>query len=271
MGPAHSPRPTTSLPEREKPVPSARLPVSIQPEPHAHTPPMPTAPAPAPGGSPIAAIFDLDDTLLNESTGRSVIRYLRETKVGRQWIRRRDVAAVIGSTLLYHYGALDITRMMQATARMVRSVPVAELWEIVNRWFEDVVIHTISSQALERLEWHRAQGHLPVICTASSQFSALPVARHLGIEHVICTPWHDDGEQMTGTIRLPLAYGPGKVFWMRRWTAANGIALADCYFYSDHPSDLPLMELVAFPAAVNPTPALERIASQRDWPILHWR
>lgn len=220
--------------------------------------------------SSIAAIFDLDDTLLSESTGRSILRYLRATQSAKGWLRRRDVAAVLGSTLLYHYGALDVTRLMQVTARSVRGLAVAEIWDVVERWFAEVVVHTIAPGALERLAWHRAQGHVPVICTASSQFSALPVARHLGIDHVIYTPWRDDGEQMTGTVQLPLVYGPGKVYWMRHWAVANGVNLRRSYFYSDHPSDLPLLELVGYPAAVNPYPALARVAAARDWPILTW-
>jgi HAD superfamily hydrolase (TIGR01490 family) len=233
-----------------------------------------TEPAASPAlpltGSRIAAIFDLDDTLLSESTGRSIIRYLRSTQTAKGWLRRRDVAAVLGSTLLYHYGAMDVTRLMQVTARSVRGLELSEMWSVVERWFAEVVVKTLAPGALERLAWHREQGHVPVICTASSQFSALPVARHLGIEHSIYTPWRDDGFRMTGTVQLPLAYGAGKVFWMRRWAAANGVSLRDSYFYSDHPSDLPLLEMVAHPGAVNPYPGLERVAAARDWPILHW-
>lgn len=219
---------------------------------------------------PVAAIFDLDDTLLSESTGRSIIRYLRETNSVKGKVRRRDIALVLGSTLLYHYGALDVTRLMQVTARLVRGLEVAEMWRVVDRWFNEVVVQTLAPGALERLAWHRAQGHVPVICTASSQFSALPVARHLGIEHVIYTPWRDDGVRMTGTVQLPLAYGAGKVYWMRRWAAENGFRLQDAWFYSDHVSDLPLLELVAHPGAANPSPALRTVAAARDWPVLTW-
>lgn len=218
----------------------------------------------------IAAIFDLDDTLLSESTGRSIIRYLRESKVAKGRVRKRDVALVLGSTLLYHYGALDVTRLMQVTARLVRGLEVVEMWRVVDRWFNEVVVKTLAPGALDRLAWHCEQGHLPVICTASSQFSALPVARHLGIEHVVYTPWLDDGVRMTGQVELPLAYGAGKVYWMRRWAAANGVQLEDAYFYSDHPSDLPLLELVGHPAAVNPYPGLEKIARERDWDVVKW-
>ncbi len=218
----------------------------------------------------VAAIFDLDDTLLSESTGRSIIRYLRESKSAKGRVRKRDVALVLGSTLLYHYGALDVTRLMQVTARLVRGLEVVEMWRVVDRWFNEVVVQTLAPGALERLAWHREQGHVPVICTASSQFSALPVARYLGIEHVVYTPWLDDGARMTGQVELPLAYGAGKVFWMRRWAAANGVRLEESYFYTDHPSDLPLLELVGHPAAVNPYPALEAIARERDWDVVKW-
>jgi HAD superfamily hydrolase (TIGR01490 family) len=228
-------------------------------------------PDPLPPAPRIAAIFDLDDTLLTESTGRSILRYLRETKSIGRFVRRRDVVALLGSTLLYRYGALDITRMMSLTARAVRGVPVAEMWEFIERWFEERVKYVISVAAVERLAWHREQGHVPVMCTASSQFSADPVARYLGIEHVISTPWLDDGVHMTGEVRLPLSYGAGKVYWMRRWAQEQGVSLPASYFYTDHPSDLPLLNLVAHPVVVNPYAELERIAYMRDWPVVHWR
>ena len=219
---------------------------------------------------PIAAIFDLDHTLVAASTGTLVMRYMRETGILNQYLDRRAVARAVVGTLLYKSGMWDATRLMQTTARLVRGIPGATMWQMVERWFDDQVRHMLAPGALERLAWHVSQGHLPIICTASSQFSAVPVARHLGIAHTVSSEWLDDGLEMTGSVRLPIAYGTGKVYWLRRMAAAQGWQLSDSYFYSDDLSDMPLLQTVGHPAAVNPSKALRAAAARHNWPILTW-
>lgn len=219
---------------------------------------------------PIAAVFDLDDTLVAGSTGRFIVKYLRDAGLWGQYVRPAHVAKLLGATLLYRAGLIDTTRVMQLTVSAVRGIDVQELWQVVQRWFDVMVVHALAPGALERMEWHVNQGHVPIICTASSQFSALPVARHLGVPYSIYTEWQDDGTRMTGKVRLPIAHGTGKVYWLRQWADSQGASLRDAYFYTDHHSDLPLLEAVGHPAVVNPSPALRTIAQQRGWPILTW-
>jgi HAD superfamily hydrolase (TIGR01490 family) len=219
---------------------------------------------------PIAAIFDLDHTLVAASTGTLVLRYMRETGLLNQYLDKRLVAQAVRATLLFKAGVWDATRLMQTTVRLVRGIPVATMWQMVDGWFENQVRHVLAPGALERLAWHVAQGHVPIICTASSQFSALPVARHLAIPHAVFSTWEDDGAVMTGGVRLPIAYGAGKIYWLRQLTAAHGLRLSESYFYSDDLSDMPLLQAVRHPAAVNPSKALRAAATRREWPILTW-
>ncbi len=187
---------------------------------------------------PIAAIFDLDDTLVAGATGRMIVKYLRQTGQLANFARRREMLAILGQSLLFKYGFTNATAAMQVTVRICRGRSAAEMWELVNRWFEEMVKDALAPGALLALDWHREQGHIPVICTASSQFSALPVARHLGIQHAICTEWQSNAGRMTGGVRLPIAYGTGKVHLLRAWADAQGVDLRRGYFYSDHHSDL---------------------------------
>ncbi|MEZ4584055.1 MAG: HAD-IB family hydrolase [Caldilineaceae bacterium] len=132
-----------------------------------------------------------------------------------------------------------------------------------------MVVHAIRPQATARLAWHREQGHIPVISSASSQFSVIPVADYLDIDHRAYTELESKDGRLTGTLRQPIVYGPGKVTWMERWAAPTTWTWAS-YFYSDHVSDVALLELVAHPYAVNPHAALRRLATQRGWPVLDW-
>lgn len=219
----------------------------------------------------IAAIFDLDDTLLDGSSGRMLLRYMREKKLTTRYIRRRDMLGFGAELLLHRTGLADATRLFNHMARLLKGMDLEEMWRLGRDWYTDMVAPAISQPALERLAWHRSQGHVPLICSGSSQFVVLQVAAQLEIPHTIFTEWQAADGVLSGSLRQPLVYGTGKVYWAKRWAAAQGIDLAASYFYSDHVSDLPLLQAVAHPVAVNPDKKLAKLAAQRGWPIYQWR
>jgi HAD superfamily hydrolase (TIGR01490 family) len=217
-----------------------------------------------------AAIFDLDETIIHHSSGRLLARYLWQTRQLFGFLRRRDIPALAATLLRYRLGFIEATQIMQFAARLTTNLEVVQLWQLIDTWFAEVVIHDIRPRAVERLHWHTAQGHIPVICSASSQFSVQPVADHLGIEHVICTEWLVENGRLTGDVRLPIAYGIGKVHWITAWAAQQDIDLAESYFYTDHVSDRPLLEQVGHPYPVTPQRALRRLAQEKNWTVLEW-
>ncbi len=219
----------------------------------------------------IAAIFDLDDTLLNESSGRLLVRYLRRSGQLARYFRLRHSWILATAFLTYRIGGRqDVTQLMGRSARIARGIPLDEFWQLVQSWFDELVVDHIAPPGRAQLDWHRDQGHIPVICSASSQFSVQPVAHYLGIEHMVFTEWLSKDGYLTGEIRQPIAYGAGKVYWMEQWAASQNVSLAQSYFYTDHISDLPLLEVVGHPVAVNPEPQLAQLASARGWPIVDW-
>lgn len=218
----------------------------------------------------IAAIFDMDDTLLNGSSGRMLFDWLRQKKMLSPYFRRRDIPQVIGAALLYKLNLLDPSWFLLRMGRAAAGADAAEMWAISRRWFREMLVPAISPDGVKRLKWHTAQGHLPVICSGSSQFAVELVAGHLGIEQTVCTEWLIENGKLTGELRQPLAYGEGKVHWMERWAEANRVDLAGSYFYTDHISDRPLLERVAHPVAVNPDPKLARLAKKEGWDVLAW-
>jgi HAD superfamily hydrolase (TIGR01490 family) len=219
----------------------------------------------------IAAIFDLDDTLLLASSGDLFIQYVRRHRLYFRFFRPRNTIPLIASYLQYRLGSRDVPRAMARSALVARGLKEDDIWKLVASWFDEILVHAIAPAAYEKVAWHQAQGHIPVICSASSQFAVLPVAAKLNIEHTVYTHWLSENGRLTGLLRHPVVYGEGKVYWMRRWAEEQNVSLADSYFYSDHISDQPLLELVATPIAVNPDPPLEQLARQQDWEILNWR
>jgi HAD superfamily hydrolase (TIGR01490 family) len=219
----------------------------------------------------VAAIFDLDDTILRGSSGRLFLHYARRRRRTLRFIRLRNAIPVIASYLQYFLGGVDAMRAMERSALAARGIAEAEVWALVDQWFDDVLMKAIAPAAIERVQWHHAQGHIPVICSASSQFAVQPVADYLQIEHTVHTIWLVEEGRLTGRLRHPIVYGLGKVHWMNLWAEEHDVSLADSYFYSDHNSDRPLLELVGAPIAVNPDRQLAQLAAERGWPILNWK
>lgn len=221
--------------------------------------------------APTAAIFDLDSTLLDDASGRLFARYLRREKRLQEFIRRRDMPLLAAVITAYQLGLLNATRAAQQTAKVVAGLQVDYFWQTVRTWFDVMLVNHITDGGRDAVAWHAAQGHTMLICSASSQFSVRPVAEHLKIPHYICSEWLTSGDRLTGGVRLPIVYGEGKVLYVRRWAEQFNIDLRNSYFYTDHISDRPLLELVGNPVAVTPDSDLLRLSTERGWRVNRWR
>jgi HAD superfamily hydrolase (TIGR01490 family) len=137
-----------------------------------------------------------------------------------------------------------------------------------DRWFvEDVVPH-IAAAGERRVAEHKARGHVVALVSASTQYVVEPMAAYLGIEgQFVCTHLESEDGRLTGDVVPPICYGAGKVVWAERFATEYNVDLGSSYFYTDSISDLPLLERVGHPVAVNPDPRLRRLAAQRGWKI----
>jgi HAD superfamily hydrolase (TIGR01490 family) len=211
----------------------------------------------------IVAFFDLDYTLLKTSSG---LHYIRES------VKQRRVpwwtAAQIG--LRYQLKLLDFGQAHTLLIRQVGRRGQAETTEFFQQWVPRRLFPRLSPGGRSKIEWHLFQGHRVVILSASIEEIVKPVAEHLGLgQDYLCTRLAVKNGAYTGMLEGPVCHGPGKVHWVKQWLAENGLAFpgAAGYFYTDSSSDLPLLELVAHPIAVNPSRKLAKIARAKGWPI----
>ena len=125
--------------------------------------------------------------------------------------------------------------------------------------------------AAQLLQRHRDAGDHLLIITATSRFITAPIAERLGVRDLLaCEAEIIDG-RYTGHPSGTLTYGAGKVTRLREWLADTGMDLTGSWFYSDSHNDLPLLEEVDHPVAVDPDPTLREHAQQRGWPIMSLR
>ena len=132
------------------------------------------------------------------------------------------------------------------------------------------IASTYRPGALETIQRHREAGDTVALLTTSSTYLCAPVLRHLGLEHALCNRFEVVEGVFTGKAAGPLCYAAGKVTHAQAFAEAQGAALAEATFYTDSMSDLPMLEAVGKPVAVNPDPRLRRLAQKRGWPVMDW-
>jgi HAD superfamily hydrolase (TIGR01490 family) len=150
-----------------------------------------------------------------------------------------------------------------------------EQWEPLRRaYLDDVIAPRIGRAAHDLVDRHRSAGELVVLTTATNRFLTELTAAHLGLPHLIATECETAADgRFTGRAAGTLNMREGKVERLHEWLARQRIELHDCEstFYSDSINDLPLLQAVRRPVAVNPDLRLATVASEHGWPVLNLR
>jgi HAD superfamily hydrolase (TIGR01490 family) len=214
-----------------------------------------------------AALFDMDRTLVRKDTATLFARYRRDT--GRApW---HETLRVAWWMLQYSLGVIDAARTAELALRVFRGESDAELSDYCRPWFAEYVLPLVTRGGRDAVRRHREQGDLVALVTGTTAYAALPLARELGIEHVVCTELDVDGSgRLTGRIIPPLCFGMGKVERVARLARQSGFRLDEATVYTDSITDLPLLERAGVPVAVSPDARLRRVAYRRGWRIEAW-
>ena len=208
------------------------------------------------------AFFDMDKTLLDASSGILFVKYLWKNRA----VSLGEMIRVFITSAEYTLNRMDFPRAMARMSSAIRGGNAASLKALCDRWFEDELKAHIAVRAVARARAHQQQGESVVLLSASTQFAVRPVAEHLGLEYGSTELAIEDGA-LTGGLVGEACYGEGKLIWGRRIAERHGCALDDCAFYTDSASDLPLIEAVGRPVAVNPDAKLKALARKNGWPI----
>jgi HAD superfamily hydrolase (TIGR01490 family) len=213
-----------------------------------------------------AAFFDLDKTIIATSS----VMALGGPLYREGLISKRTIARAMYAQLVYMVVGADeekMERMREAMLTLTRGWDRARVREIVRETLDQVITPVIYAEALELIEEHKREGRKTVIISSSPIETVEAIGEHLGVDDVIATRARTDAEgRYTGELEF-YAYGPHKAEAIREMAVREGIDLARSYGYSDSITDLPMLELVGFPVAVNPDRDLARVARDRDWEI----
>jgi HAD superfamily hydrolase (TIGR01490 family) len=213
-----------------------------------------------------AAFFDLDKTIIAKS---SVLAFGKPFYQGGL-INRRAVLRSAYAQFVFALAGADedqIERMRAYLTSMCTGWDVAQVREIVSETLHEIIDPIVYDEAVELIGLHKAAGREVVIVSSSGEEVVAPIGAMLGADHVIGTEMVVAEGKYTGEIGR-YAYGPAKASAIRELAVERGYDLSACYAYSDSATDVPMLEAVGHPFAVNPDRALRRIAGERDWPTL---
>ncbi|WP_419307167.1 HAD family hydrolase [Chromohalobacter israelensis] len=214
------------------------------------------------------AIFDLDNTLLDLDSDHAWGEFLIE-QGAVDATTYRDANERFYQQ--YQDGTLNIMAYLALALK-----PLAENTpEQLAAWHQQFMASKIEPHILTRgeelLARHRAKGDRLLIITATNRFITGPIAERLGVDDLIAVEPEIEAGHYTGRVVGTPSFREGKVERLDAWLAEEDVTLDGAWFYSDSHNDLPLLERVDHPVAVDPDDALREAATQRGWRILSLR
>jgi len=213
-----------------------------------------------------AAIFDVDDSLLDGNAGTIFTWYLYSEKIMRQEMRARI------PRLIYDYARrrLSEQEMVEAGSRCHQGLRADDLKDHANACFQKHLRKRITTGAVRQIRKHLLSGHLVVIASGSPQYIIDEIAHHLRAHIAVGTRTRVVDGHATDQIVPPVVFQEGKRTVIERIAEDYDIDFAKSFIYSDSAADIPLFEALGHPVVVNPKPPFRAVAEQRGWEIVLW-
>ena len=217
------------------------------------------------------ALFDLDNTLLAGDSDYEWGQFLVDEGVLERESYEAQNRAYFEQ---YVAGTLDIHEYLGFALRPLAQHSAQDLARWHARFMEGRILPMIGATARTLVRRHLDRGDLCAVITATNSFVTAPIAREFGVANLIATEPESRDGRFTGRVAGIACFRKGKVCRLEQWLAARGRKVNDfseSSFYSDSHNDLPLLELVTRPVAVDPDDELLHTARQRNWEVISLR
>jgi len=214
------------------------------------------------------AIFDLDNTLLHGDSDHAWGEFIADLGIvdGTSYREKNDAFYAD-----YCRGALDIFAYQRFVLQPLAGLSMVELARWHEQFMREKIEPIILPKAQALIDSHRAQGHTLMIITATNSFITAPIAKRFGIDTLIATTPEIKNGTYTGDVVGVPCYREGKVERLNVWLAEYEATLDGSYFYSDSHNDLPLLQRVDNPVAVDADDTLRKYAEENFWQVLSLR
>ncbi len=214
------------------------------------------------------AIFDLDNTLIGGDSD-----HLWGEFVVEQGLVDASTYAAENDRFYQDYqrGELDITAYLRFALAPLATLSMEACQRLHQRFMAAKILPIVLPKAQGLVESHRAKGHTLLVITATNRFVTEPIVQHFGIQQMLASePEVIDGQYTGRPVGTP-CYQDGKVTRLNDWLTQQPHTLEGSYFYSDSINDVPLLEVVTHPVAVDPDEKLRAYALERGFPVISLR
>ncbi len=216
-------------------------------------------------------LFDLDNTLLSGDSDFEWAQFLIERGVlDREVYEARNQAFYDQ----YKAGTLDIHEFLDFQLKPLSRHPRTQLDTWHAQFMQEKILPIINRKARELVDMQLREADLLAIITATNSFVTTPIAREFRVEHLIATEPEQNSGEFSGKVAGVPCFREGKITRLDAWLKQRGASwegVKESWFYSDSLNDLPLLERVSNPVAVDPDPTLQAHAEKRGWPIISLR
>lgn len=213
------------------------------------------------------AFFDVDGTLVDGVVGLYASLRLVQHKV----MKKRRVLQAIYFSIADLVVRQDVEAIYHIAMKDMAGWPLARIYELGKLSWERDSKPRMYQEGLEKIREHQRSGHRVILMSSAPYMVLDMMAQDLGLDDAYGVgPEAVDGI-LINQLRTPLCYGDGKVHYAHVASKKYDIPLSQCYFYSNDAVDLPLLYKVGHPCAVNPDKALQKIAAERSWKVVHWK
>ena len=214
------------------------------------------------------AIFDLDNTLLSGDSDYLWGQFLSEQGIVEHEEYQRENQRFYDE---YRRGALDIFEFLAFQLRPLAAHDMDTLLGWRKQFVVEKIEPIVLSKARDLIAQHRGAGRTLVIITATNSFVTEPIAQLLDVPNLIATEPELIKGRYTGRVAGVPCFREGKVVRLEEWMKSRGFNLVNSWFYSDSLNDLPLLEMVTHPVAVDPDETLAEHAGIKEWPVISLR
>lgn len=217
------------------------------------------------------ALFDLDNTILAGDSDYNWSRFLIQEGYLDGAIHAEKNEKFYAD---YKAGTLDIYAFVEFQFKPLARNPRTVLNQLLKKYVEEVIKPMITEKARALVKRHQEEGDLIIVITATNSFITKPIAELFGIENLIGTDPEEKEGEFTGKVSGLPSFKEGKVTRLEAWLKGKNLSLASfekSYFYSDSHNDLPLMQKVTHPVAVDSDDVLSEYAKSMGWPQISLR
>lgn len=217
-------------------------------------------------GPHIGAFFDLDRTLIK---GFSAKQFFQKRLFSGK-MTSKEVLAQFNGVMIYALGNHNFAGLAAIGAKGINGLEESLFIETGEEVYYEHLAKEIYPESRALVDAHLAKGHTVAIVSAATPYQVNPIARDLGIDHIMCTRMEVVDGKFTGNIIEPACWGEGKAIAARSLASKLNLDLSKSHFYTDSAEDMQLMDIVGHPHPVNPDYELSKVAYERNWPILRF-